>query len=124
MFSGIPAKDAEVIAAAREEILAAERLKSLCKQLGLAVPIELQQSQRVEAPEYPPPPPPLQFPSRQEEQRQLAQHVPQPGISEAAEDIKPDVKLPRRMATSYLGKPGLLRMEFSEVSMVSADGMT
>ena len=57
MFSGIPVKDAE--AAAWNEILTAERLKSLCKQLGLAVPMELQQSQRVEAPEYPPPPPPL-----------------------------------------------------------------
>ena len=63
MFSGIPAKDAEVIAAARAEILAAERLKDLCKQLGLAVPTELQQSQRAKAPEYPPPPPPLRFPS-------------------------------------------------------------
>ena len=40
----------------------------------------------------------------------MAQHVPQHGISEAAEDIKPDVKPPRRMATSYLGKPGLLSM--------------
>ena len=63
MFSGIPAKDAEVIAVAGEEISAAERLKSLCKQLGLAVLTELQQSQRVEAPEYPPPPPPLWSPS-------------------------------------------------------------
>ena len=42
MFSGIPAQDAEVIAAARAEILAAERLKDLCKQLGLVVPTELQ----------------------------------------------------------------------------------
>ena len=32
MFSGIPAKDVEVIAAARAEILATERLKDLCKQ--------------------------------------------------------------------------------------------
>ena len=59
MFSGIPAKDAEVIAAAQAEILMAERLKSLCKQLGLAVPTELQQCQKVEAPEYPPLPLPL-----------------------------------------------------------------
>ena len=59
MFSGIPAQDAEVIATARAEILAAERLKELCKQLGLAVPTELQQPRRrEEAPEYPPPPPP------------------------------------------------------------------
>ena len=68
MFSGIPAKDAEVIAAARAEILATERLKDLCKQLGLAVTTELQPSRRIEAPEYPLPPPPLRFPSRQEEQ--------------------------------------------------------
>ena len=68
MFFGIPAQDAEVIAAARAEILAAERLKDLCKQLGLVVPTELQPRRRVEAPEYPPPPPQLRFPSRQEEQ--------------------------------------------------------
>ena len=111
MFSGIPAQDAEVIAAARAEILAAERLKDLCKQLGLVVPTELQPSQRVEAPEYPPPPPPLRFPSWQEEQQQQQQQVqptPQPSTSKV--DIKPDVKPPRRLATTYLGRPGLLRM--------------
>ena len=42
MFSGIPAQDVEVIAAARAEILAVERLRDLCKQLGLAVLTELQ----------------------------------------------------------------------------------
>ena len=68
MFAGIPAQDTEVIAAARAKILATERLRDLCKQLGLAVPTELQPSRRVEAPEYPPPPPPLRFPSQQEEQ--------------------------------------------------------
>ena len=68
MFSGIPAQDAEVIVAARAEILAVERLKDLYKQLGLVVPTELQPRRRVEAPEYPPLPPPLRFPSRQEEQ--------------------------------------------------------
>ena len=68
MFSGIPAQDAEVIAAARAKILAAERLKDLCKQLRLVVPTQLQPSRRVEAPEYPPSPLPLQFPSQQEEQ--------------------------------------------------------
>ena len=82
MFSGIPAQDAEVIAAARAEILAAERLKDLCKQLGLALPTELQPRQREEAPEYPPFPPPLRFPSWQEEQRQQQQQpvqtTPQP----------------------------------------------
>ena len=62
MFSGIPAQDAEVIAAAQAEILAAERLKELCKQLGLAVQTELQPRPREEAPEYPPPPLPCNFP--------------------------------------------------------------
>ena len=90
--------------------MAAERLKSLCKQLGLAVPTELQQSQTVEAPEHPPPNLPLWFPSRQEEQRQLAQCALQTETFEVAQDIKPDVKPPRRMAMSFLGKPGLLRM--------------
>ena len=109
MFSGIPAHDAEVIAKARAEILAAERIKELCKQLGLAVPTELQQLRpREEAPEYPPPPPPLRFPSQQEKQQEQLQAAPQPGTSE--EDVKPDVKPPRRLATTYLGKPGLLRM--------------
>ena len=75
------------------------------------MPTELQQLRpREEAPEYPPPPPPLQFPSQQEKQRQQEQlqAAPQPGTSE--EDVKPDVKPPRRLATTYLGKPGLLRM--------------
>ena len=104
MFAGIPAQDAEVIAAARAKILAAERLKDLCKQLGLEVPTELQPSRRVEAPEYPLPPPPLRFPSLQEEQQrwqQQAQPVPQPSTSEV--DVKPDIKPPRRLATTYLG---------------------
>ena len=92
MFSGIPAQDAEVIAAARAKILAMERLRDLCKQLGVVVPTELQPRQREEAPEYPPPPPPLRFPSRQEEQQQV-QPTPQPSTSEA--DVKPDVKPPR-----------------------------
>ena len=44
MFSGIPVQEAEAIAAAQAEILAMTRLKDLCKQLGLAVPTELQPS--------------------------------------------------------------------------------
>ena len=111
MFSGIPANDGKVIAKARAELLAAERIKELCKQLGLAVPTELQQLRpREEAPEYPPLPPPLQFPSQQEKQRQQEQLQadPQPGTS--GEDVKPDVKPPQLLATTYLGKPGLLRM--------------
>ena len=38
IFSGLPARDADTIANARAELLVAERLKDLCKQLGLAVP--------------------------------------------------------------------------------------
>ena len=64
IFSGLPARDADTIANARAELLAAKRLKDLCKQLGLAVPVELQ-TYRVppEVPEYLLPPPPLCFPS-------------------------------------------------------------
>ena len=51
MFSAIPAHDTEVIAQARAELLAVERIKELCKQLGLAIPTELQQLRpREEAP--------------------------------------------------------------------------
>ena len=106
MFPGLPSADAETIAKARAELLAMERLKELCKQLGLAVPTQLQAyPQPPEAPEYPPPPQPPRFLSRQDKERMAAQQQ-QP--SEEAE-TKPDVK-PRRLATMYLGPPGLLRM--------------
>ena len=64
-----------------------------------------------EAPEYPPPPQPPRFPSMQEKVRQAAQSQPSVEVSVAPSevDIKPNVK-PRRLATSYLGPPGLLRM--------------
>ena len=42
MFPGLPSADADTIAKARAELLAAERLKELCKQLGLAVPTQPQ----------------------------------------------------------------------------------
>ena len=104
MFPGLPSADAETIAKARAELLAAERLKELCKQLGLAVPTQLQQYPAPqEAPEYPPPPQPPRFLSRQDKERAAQQQ----SVEEA--EVKPDVK-PRRMATSYLGPPGLLRM--------------
>ena len=103
MFPGLPSADADTIAKARAELLAAERLKELCKQLGLAVPTQLQQyPPPQEAPEYPPPPQPPRFLLRQDERAAQQQSV------EEAE-VKPDVK-PRRLATSYLGPPGLLRM--------------
>ena len=74
IFSGLPARDAETIANAWAELLAAEQLKELCKQLGLAIPAKLQTYQPPpEAPEYPPPPQPPRFPSRQEKARQAAQ---------------------------------------------------
>ena len=104
MFPGLPSADAETIAKARAELLAAERIKELCKQLGLAIPTELQSyPPRQEAPEYPPPPEPPRFLSRQEKERAAQQQA-----SEEA-DVKPDIK-PRRLATTYLGPPGLLRM--------------
>ena len=53
IFSELPARDAKTIANAWAELLAAEQLKELCKQLGLAILAELQMYQ---PPEYPPPP--------------------------------------------------------------------
>ena len=86
--------------------MAAELLKELCKQLGLAVPTQLQAyPPPPEAPEYPPPPQPPRFLSRQDKERMAAQQQP----SAETEETKPDVK-PRRLATSYLGPPGLLQM--------------
>ena len=104
MFPRLPSADADTIAKARTELLATERLKELCKQLGLAVPTQPQAyPPPPEAPEYPPPPQPPRFLSRQDKER-AAQQQP----SEEAE-VKPYVK-PRRLATSYLGPPRLLRM--------------
>ena len=107
MFPGLPSADADTIAKARAELLAAERLKELCKQLGLAVPTQLQQyPPPPEAPEYPPPPQPPRFLSRQDKERMATQ---QPAVEAEEAETKLDVK-PRRLATSYLGPPGLLRM--------------
>ena len=53
------------------------------------------------------------FPSRQERARQVAQEPSQQqpvGATPVEVDVKPDVKPSRRLATSYLGQPGLLRM--------------
>ena len=108
MFPGLPSADADTIAKARAKLLAAEWLKELCKQLGLVVPTQLQTyPPPPEAPEYPPPPQPPRFLSRQDKERMAIQQQP---LAEAEEvEAKPDVKL-RRLATSYLGPPGLLRM--------------
>ena len=108
MFPGLPSADTDIIADARKEILAAERLRELCKQLGLAVLTQLQAyPSPPEAPEYPPPPQPPRFLSRQDKERRAAQQHPLAGAEEVK--VKPDIK-PRRLATSYLGPPGLLRM--------------
>ena len=108
MFPGLPSADAETIAKARAELLAAERLKELCKQLGLAIPTQLQAyPPPLEAPEYPPPPQPPRFLSRQDKERMAAQQQSSAETEET--ETKPDVK-PRRLATMYLGPPGLLRM--------------
>ena len=107
MFPGLPSADSETIAKARAELLAAERLKELCKQLGLAVPTQLQAyPPPPEAPEYPPPPQPPRFLSRQDKERMAAQ---QPAVEAEEAETKLDIK-PRRLATSYLGPPGLLLM--------------
>ena len=107
MFPGLPSANAETIAKVRAELLAAEQLKELCKQLGLAVPTQLQAyPPPPEAPEYPPPPQPPRFLSRQDKERMASQ---QPAVEAEEAETKPDVK-PRRLATSYLGPPGLLRM--------------
>ena len=107
IFSGLQVREVEMIANAIAELLAAERLKDLCKQLGLAMPVELQMYQQPKAPEYLRPPPPLCFPSHQDKERQAQAQVEQ---KTAEGDVKPDIKPPRRLATSYLGKPQLLRM--------------
>ena len=108
MFPRLPSPDADTIAKARAELLAEERLKELCKQLGLAVPTQPQEyPPPPEAPEYPPPPQPPRFLSRQDKERRAAQQQP---LAEAeGVEVKPDVK-PRRLATSYLGPLGPLRM--------------
>ena len=104
MFPGLPSTDAETIAKARAELLAAERLKELCKQLGLVIPTQLQAyPPPPEAPEYPPPPQPPRFLSRQDKERAAQQQ------SSEETETKPDVK-PRRLTTTYLGPPGLLQM--------------
>ena len=108
MFPGLPSADAETIAKARAELLAAERLKELCKQLRLAIPTQLQAyPPPPEAPEYLPPPQPPRFLSRQDKERMAVQQQSSAETEET--ETKPDVK-PRRLATTYLGPPGLLRM--------------
>ena len=116
VFRGLPTRDAEVIVKAREELLAAERLKVLCKRLGLKVPNEAIQHVVREVPH--PEQEPLRFPSIEMQQRE-AEAASQPETSEPVEeeqDIKPDVKpvIPR-MATQRLGEKGLLKRFIGQV---------
>ena len=124
IFSGLPTRDAETIARAREELLAVERLKALCKKLGLKVPQEA--IEKVVREEPRPEAGPLQFPSiqqleaeasaRAEASAQAEVEVPteaekRPLEEEEAEvDTKPDVKPSlKRMATQKHGERGLLK---------------
>ena len=61
IFCGLPTRDAETIAKARAEILAVERVKALCKELGLKVSPAVME--RIEAAPLQPLPQELRFPS-------------------------------------------------------------
>ena len=106
----MPTRDAETIARVREELLAAERLKVLCKKLRLKVPQEAIQHVVREVPH--PKEEPLCFPSIEQQQREAAEAV-QPSTSatpqEGEQDVKPDIKpLAKRMAMERFGEKGLL----------------
>ena len=123
IFSGLPACDAETIARACEELLAVERLKALCKKLGLKVPQEA--IERVIREEPRPEAGPLQFPSIQqleaEASAQAEVDVPteaekRPLEEEEEGDVKPDVKPPlKKMATQRHGEKGLLKRFVGQV---------
>ena len=124
IFSGLPTRDTETIARAREELLAAERLKVLCKKLGLKVPQEAIQHVVREVPH--PEQEPLQFPSIERQQweaeaamqQQEAEMTMQPETSTVEEepDVKPDIKpLAQRMATQHFGEKGLLKRFIGQI---------
>ena len=118
VFSRLPTRDAETIAKAREELLAAERLKVLCKKLGLKVPSEAIQHVVREVPH--PEQEPLQFPSIKMQQKEAeatsqAKTSTEPVTEEP--DVKPDIKpVVRRMATQRLGEKGLLKRFVGQVN--------
>ena len=118
VFSGLPTRDAETIAKTREELLAAERLKALCKKLGLKVPNKAIQHVVREVPH--PEQEPLRFPSIEMQQRE-AEAASQPETStepvEEEQDVKPDIKpLVSRMATQHFGEKGLLKRFIDQVN--------
>ena len=96
--------DADTIANAHAELLAVERLKDLCKRLGLAIPTELLTYPPVKASEYQPLAP-LQFPLHQDMEHELVMEQQQ---SFEETDVKLDVKPPHWMDMYYLGKKSLL----------------
>ena len=109
MFPRLPSTDADTIVKARVELLAAEWLKELCKQLGLAVPTQPQ--------DIPATTRGTRIPTAASattifvKARQGEGGSPATAIGGGSRNSKskPDIK-PRRLATSYLGPPGLLRM--------------
>ena len=117
IFRGLPTRDAETIAKVRAEILAVERVKALCKELGLKVSPAV--IERIEAPPLQPLPQELRFPSVEEmETAEQAEQLPETSLPEGqsiegevtAKQEPEDVKPPRRLATSYLGQKGLLKL--------------
>ena len=117
IFHGLPTRDAETIAKARAEILAVERVKALCKELGLKVSPAVME--RIEAAPLQPLPQELRFPTVEEmETAEQAEQLPAPSLPEGepvegevmVKQELEDVKPPRRLATSYLGQRGLLKM--------------
>ena len=118
MFSGLPTRDAETIARVREELLTAERLKVLCKKLGLKVPTEAIQHVVREVPH--PEQEPLCFPSIESQQREAEAALQPETATEPAEeeqDVKPDIKpVVPHMATQRFGEKRLLKRFVGQVN--------
>ena len=116
IFRGLPTRDAETIAKARAEILAVERIKALCKELGLKVSPAVME--RIEAAPLQPLPPELRFPAIEDmETAEPAEQLPEssmaseePQREEVTVKEELDVKPPRRLATEYLSQKSLLKM--------------
>ena len=126
IFSGLPSRDADTIARAREQLLTVERLKAMCKKLGLKVPQEA--IERVVREEPQPESDPLQFPSIQRLEAEAAAQAevvvpaeaekrPLEEEEEAEMEMKPDVKpLLKKLATQKHGAKGLLKRFVGQVS--------
>ena len=131
IFSGLPSRDADTIARACEQLLTVERLKAMCKKLGLKVPQEAIEKVVREEPQ--PESGLLQFPSIQQLEAEAsaraeasaqaevvvpteAEKRPLEEEEEAEIDVKPDVKPPlKRMATQKHGEKGLLKRFVGQV---------